>query len=152
MIERSILEGEKELCKCKGVHRRAAIPRGTHVMVLVIHVPSKQSSCIATEALCRQDLYLNSLQHLWLPLPSSKEEEGAVLGAQRGWGSPYQRVWVQGARVGLQWQTCSCSGRRARAAANLCCIGAGSSFKEERAVLLGKGCSTGQVVFKAEKF
>lgn len=139
MIERSILEGEKELCKCKGVHRRAVIPRGTHVMVLVIHVPSKQSSCIATEALCRQDLYLNSLQHLWLPLPSSKEEEGAVLGAQRGWGSPYQRVWVQGARVALQRQTCLC---RCKPVLHWC-------WGQLQG---GMGCSTGQVVFKADKF
>lgn len=90
MIERSIPEGENGLCTCEGVHRRAAVPGGTHLSVLVKHVPSKQSSCIATEGLCRQSLFLNSLQHLLLSLPSSKVEAGALLGARRGGVSPYE--------------------------------------------------------------
>jgi len=44
--------GEKELRECKGVCRRAVVPRDTHTMALVRHVPSKQSCCLAAEALC----------------------------------------------------------------------------------------------------
>lgn len=102
--------------------------RGTCKMVLVKYVPSKQSTCIAT--VYRQDLYLNSLQHLWLPWPSSKEAESIARSLARGCelipvsmdvgsrGSPAV------GNVLMPLQTSS--------------IGAGGSFREEWAVLLDK--------------